>query len=127
MRRAILATAAIGALLLAAPPGATQDTTLRVIDGDSIVVRGNTIRIMGLDAPELHGACPAEIALAQRARARLQMLLAGPYTIERHGRDRYGRTLARVLDARGRDVAAVLISEGLARAYDGRGPRGGWC
>jgi micrococcal nuclease len=126
MRRAILAAAAIGALLAAAPP-ATSQSTLRVIDGDTIAVRGTTIRIMGLDAPELHGACRAEIALAQRARARLQALLSGPYSIERHGRDRYGRALARVRDAQGRDVAAVLVSEGLARAYDGRGPRGGWC
>jgi micrococcal nuclease len=126
MRRAILAAAAIGALLAAAPP-ATSQSTLRVIDGDTIAVRGTTIRIMGLDAPELHGACPAEVALAHRARARLQALLAGPYSIERHGRDRYGRALARVRDGQGRDVAAVLVSEGLARAYDGRGPRGGWC
>lgn len=125
MRRAILAAAAIGALLAAAPPGRTD--TLRVIDGDTIVVRGQTIRVMGLDAPEIHGACPAEIALAQRARARLQALLSGAYTIERHGRDRYGRDLARVRDAQGRDVASVLVAEGLARAYTGRGPRGGWC
>ncbi len=126
MRRAILAAAAIGALLAAAPP-ATSQAPVRVIDGDTIAVRGVTIRIMGLDAPELHGACPAEVLLAQRARARLQALLAGPYSIERHGRDRYGRALARVRDAQGRDVAAVMVSEGLAHAYSGRGPRGGWC
>lgn len=126
MRRAILAAAAIGALLAAAPP-ATSQAPVRVIDGDTIAVRGVTIRIMGLDAPELRGACPAEILLAQRARARLQQLLAGPYSIERHGRDRYGRALARVRDAQGRDVAAVMVSEGLAHAYSGRGPRGGWC
>jgi endonuclease YncB( thermonuclease family) len=41
------------------------------------------------------------------------------------GQDRYGRTLAVVL-ADGRDVAEVLIGEGLAREYHG-GRREGWC
>ncbi|MFN7305709.1 MAG: thermonuclease family protein, partial [Acetobacteraceae bacterium] len=42
---------------------------VRVIDGDTIVHRGQTIRIMGLDAPEVHHRCPEERALAERARA----------------------------------------------------------
>jgi micrococcal nuclease len=126
MRRAILAIAAVGALLALAPPARSQ-AGLRVIDGDTIAVRGTTIRIMGLDAPEIRGACPAESRLAQRARARLVQLLADGVAIERHGRDRYGRALAVVRDALGRDVAGVLIAEGLAHPYFGRGPRGGWC
>jgi hypothetical protein len=32
-----------------------------------------------------------------------------------------------VRDRAGRDVAAVLIRERLARAYHGRGRRAGWC
>lgn len=108
----------------ASPAGAQ---TLRVIDGDTIAVSGTTIRIMGLDAPEMHGRCAAEIRLARRAKDRLGELLAGGADIARHGRDRYGRTLAVVRDARGRDVAHVLISEGLARPYNGRGRRQGWC
>jgi endonuclease YncB( thermonuclease family) len=34
--------------------------------------------------------------------------------------------LAVVRDARGRDVAGILIGEGLARPYHG-GRRSGWC
>lgn len=116
---------ALAALLLA-PPAAAQPS-LRVIDGDTIAVRGAPVRIIGLDAPELHGRCPRETALARRARDRLAQLLSGGATITRRGRDRYGRGLAVVQDAQGRDVAQVLISEGLARAYDGRGRREGWC
>ena len=43
------------------------------------------------------------------------------------GRDRYGRTLARVVDRRGRDVGQALLSEGFAVPYHGRGPRHRWC
>jgi micrococcal nuclease len=117
-----LAVALLVALLR---PAAAQN--LRVIDGDTIAYRGETIRIRGLDAPEIHGRCEAEIRLAERARDRLAELLAGGLRVYPQGRDRYRRVLAVVRDARGRDVARILITEGLARPYDGRGQRGGWC
>jgi endonuclease YncB( thermonuclease family) len=91
------------------------------------VHQGQTIRIMGLDAPEVHHRCEAERALAERARARLAQLLADGFTVREHGRDRYNRVLAEVFDARGLNVASVLIAEGLARRYNGRGPRELWC
>jgi micrococcal nuclease len=114
------------ALLLALAVPAAADTW-RVIDGDTIIYQGQTIRIIGLDAPEIHPRCPAEALLAAQARARLAQLLADGFTVQRHGHDRYGRVLAVVRTARGLDVANVLISEGLARRYDGRGPREPWC
>jgi micrococcal nuclease len=114
------------ALLLALMVPAAAEA-VRVIDGDTIVHQGQTIRIMGLDAPEVHHRCPAEKELAERARARLAELLADGFTVERHGHDRYGRVLAVVFDARGMNVAHVLIQEGLARRYNGRGPRELWC
>lgn len=113
------------ALALAVP--AQAQAPIRVIDGDTIAVRGSTIRIIGLDAPELHGRCPAETRLARAARDRLAVLLRDGASVWRRGRDRYGRTLAVVRDTAGRDVAGLLVAEGLARAYDGRGPRRGWC
>jgi micrococcal nuclease len=116
----------VAALVLAlAAPAAAEGP--RVIDGDTIVHRGQTIRIMGLDAPEVHHRCEAERALAERARARLAQLLADGFTVREHGRDRYNRVLAEVFDARGLNVASVLIAEGLARRYNGRGPRELWC
>ncbi|WP_408904197.1 thermonuclease family protein [Neoroseomonas terrae] len=53
-------------------------------------------------------------------------LVAVGITLQPRGRDRYGRLPARVRDQRGRKVATVLIREGLAEAYDGRGPRPRW-
>ena len=38
-----------------------------------------------------------------------------------------GRVIARVRSAAGLDLGAALLAKGLARAYDGRGPRPRWC
>lgn len=112
------------AALLVTAAAATAD--LRVIDGDTFAIGGETIRIVGLDAPELHGAhCRAEGMLAETARRMLVELLVAP-RIDRVGRDRYGRTLARVTIGDGRDVAAIMIAASLAVAYDG-GRRIDWC
>jgi micrococcal nuclease len=105
-----------------APAGQVQ-----VIDGDTIRLGAETIRLPGLDAPELHGRCAAEITLAIRASERLRALVARGVEIDRHGQDRYRRTLATVRTSQGRDVAMILIQEGLARPYNGRGQRQGWC
>ncbi|WP_372623063.1 thermonuclease family protein [Falsiroseomonas sp.] len=115
----------LAALLFASPALAQQRA--QVIDGDTIRVSGEVVRLMGLDAPEMRGRCPRENRLARAAAARLQQLVAGGVRLERHGRDRYRRTLAVVRDRTGRDVAVVLIREQLARTYDGRGRRTGWC
>ena len=101
---------------------------IRVVDGDTIAVDGEMVRIIGLDAPETHRPqCEAERRLGEAATARLRALVAEGVTMQSHGRDRWHRTLAVVTDRRGRDVADVLIREGLARNYNGRGRREGWC
>jgi len=46
-------------------------------------------------------------------------LIAGGVTLRPHGRDRYWRLLVVVTDSRGRDVAVVMIREGLARLCGG--------
>lgn len=118
----------IGAALAAG--AATYQPGYRVIDGDTVDHAWWRWRIAGLDAPELHAPkCPAERAAAKRAARRLRALLAaGGVTIEpRGGRDKYRRRIARLRLADGRDVATVLIAEGLGHPYDGHGQRGGWC
>lgn len=118
---------ALAAALVIAAGAAQAQRGVEVMDGDTIRVGGQVVRIVGLDAPELRGACPREQLLAERARDRLAQLLAGGVTVQPRGVDRYRRVLAVVRDRAGRDVAEVLIAEGLARAYDGRGARPGWC
>lgn len=123
--RILITAVFLSLLLLAAPAQARQ--ACRAIDGDSLVCGSERIRIMGLDAPELRGQCRAEIRLARNAHTRMQQLVARGVTLERRGRDRYRRTLAVVRLRGGQDVAHIMVRERLARAYDGRGRRQGWC
>lgn len=114
---------AVALLFLAAPAFAAEIT---VTDGDTIRLGAERIRILGLDAPELHARCPTELAEARQARDYLRRLLDGSeVTIERWKLDRYGRTLARVT-VQGRDVADIMIQQGLARPYHGE-RRLSWC
>lgn len=115
------------ALGLALAPAAAQAPTITVVDGDTVRVGSEKIRLMGLDAPEMRCRCAYECRLARAATDRLRQLISRGYvTIDRRGRDKYGRTLA-VIRVGGEPVAEVLIREGLARRYDGRAKRGEWC
>lgn len=106
--------------------------TLVTLDGDTFVLDGETIRIANIDAPEtIQAKCDAEFRLGHVAAARLDELLrTGPVTLSRgdpvDGRmtDRHGRTLATV-SIDGKDVGKILISEELARPWQGQ--RRPWC
>lgn len=110
---------------------------IRVIDGDTFEMAGETIRIANIDAPERspRSRCQAEAALAEVATKELDALLgaswAGPNastilpTVHRDGQDRYGRTLARVVTVGGEDVGEALIARNAAVRWTGR--RAEWC
>lgn len=97
-----------------------------VVDGDTIWLKGEKIRLAGIDTPELDGArCRQEREMAEAATERLVALLAGgPVVIQPQGKDRYGRTLA-VISVGGDDVGGILVAEGLARPWAGK--RQPWC
>ena len=79
------------------------------IDGDTLRMGSERIRLRGIDTPELNE--PG----GQAARQRLEQLLKeGPIRIVPHGQDVYGRTVADVF-AGGRNVASVLAEEGYAK------------
>lgn len=102
---------------------------IHVIDGDTIAIGEARYRLMGFDTPETRFAkCDAERDLGNQATRRLEVLINSETDVILHVEpelDRYDRHLAR-LEVGGQDVGPVLISEGLARPYDG-GQRGGWC
>ena len=145
---ATLAAAVCGAMAPAATPslsGPIPARVIEVVDGDTLVVEARIwidhvvttrVRLSGVDAPELNGACPAERVAARAARDYLGARLAdgapdGPLGAEvvlhevRWGKYA-GRVLARVTTAAGTDLAAALLSAGHARPYAG-GRRAGWC
>ena len=115
-------------LLLAAALAICPAQGVRVTcvhDGDSFIIERERIRIADIDTPELNGQCPAERALALRARDRMRDLLnAEDFEIRRTGQDRYGRTLAIIINSRG-SIGNQLVREGLARTWNGR--REPWC
>jgi endonuclease YncB( thermonuclease family) len=92
-----------------------------IIDGDTFALGQERIRILNIDTPETRSShCENELVQGLRAKERLAALLRpGRIDVARDGRDRYGRTLARV-STQGRDVGEVLVREGLAlRWQDG--------
>lgn len=101
---------------------------VHVIDGDTFRYGGETIRIAGIDAPEVRPAnCLREAQLGAKASARLDELLhAGPFEMVPVARDedKYRRKLRRVTRD-GRPLGEVLIAEGLARPLEGA--RRSWC
>lgn len=97
------------------------------LDGDTIHCGEERVRLAGIDAPERRARCEAERRLAAAATERLGSLMAEGVRLSTTGQDRYGRALAVVRDPKGEDLGEVLVREGLARPYHGRGPREGWC
>lgn len=97
------------------------------IDNDiTVTVR---VRIINVDTPELNGACKMEIDKANDAKEFMVDLLPTGTVIELENikDDKYlGRIDANVILSDGRDVGELLISEKLARPYNG-GRRRGWC
>ena len=107
------------ALLLNAPLQAwSSRDTARVIDGDTIVLEGRKIRLLGVDTPEMARTRQGlkEECYALEAKLFLQSRLAGK-KIKVKGdakapkRDRYGRELA-WLYVEGRLINRDIIAEG---------------
>lgn len=105
-----------------------------VIDGDTFKIGQRKVRVVGIDAPEVHARCPAEAAAAERATQALQTWLnRGPFRMTARldePTDRYGRDLRMLKRAapNGREdhLADYMRDGGWARRYMGEG-RGGWC
>lgn len=83
------------------------------VDGDTIRADGMRIRLWGIDAPEM-----SEV-LGPRSKAVLQSVLDSsmPVTCYEMGRDRYGRIVARCLDAQGYDIGCTMIAARAAEEW----------
>jgi micrococcal nuclease len=103
----------LGLVLLGTPSFASEfiGTVISVLDGDTIQVLNNQhperIRLSGIDCPEKGQACGnnAKHAAAEPA-------FGKEVTLQTHGHDKYGRTLADVLLPEGTNVNHTLVKEG---------------
>jgi endonuclease YncB( thermonuclease family) len=125
-------TALLSALvLLTSQPGAAHAAenvlagVARVVDGDTLYVQGEKIRLFGVDAPEKAQLCTdakgGNYECGQVSLKELNSKLEGhPVVCSVRNKDMYGRNVAscEVQLAGGReDVGAWLVSNGYAVAY----------
>jgi micrococcal nuclease len=116
--------------------GPVSAEILRVIDGDTLLVEAQPwpqqkmevyVRIRGIDAPELRSKCEASRLAGLDAQHALEALAAQSHRIKltRISGDKYfGRIVADVILADGKNVADDLLVAGLVQVYDGgRKPR----
>lgn len=99
-----------------------------VVDGDTIWLEGEKIRIADINTPEVSKPdCSAERALGERATSRLTSLLNdGGFSLNSVDRDKdtYGRKL-RIITRAGESLGSILVAEGLAEEWTGS--RRSWC
>ena len=91
-----------------------------MIDGDTIEIHGQRVRLFGIDAPESRQTCEADRQI-YRCGQKAALALAdriGQQTVACQQRDidRYGRIVA-ICSASGEDLNAWLVSQGWALAY----------
>lgn len=112
------------AALLAPVIGQAADLIGRatVIDGDTIEIHGQRVRLEGIDAPESSQTCRdreagVDVRCGQRASLWLADLIgASPVSCMDAGRDRYGRMLAHC-SVGGRDIGSAMVEAGWAMAF----------
>jgi endonuclease YncB( thermonuclease family) len=116
----------------------TVSKLISVYDGDTIRVdiancdqpmlcKNISIRIFGIDTPEIRGKCQAEKHLAKIARNKMRKILKSAKVIElkNTSRGKYFRIVAKVF-ADGVEVSDLLINQKLAFRYFG-GKKQSWC
>ena len=102
-----------------APAGLASVTVQRVVDGDTLRLSdGRSVRMIGLNTPELGRQGRSDEPFAVAARKRLQALVdaSGGRVGLRPGKqakDHYGRTLAHIYSASGANLEAQMLADGL--------------
>lgn len=110
---------ASAALLASGPRPASAE--LRILDGDTLAIDGQRIRLFGIDAPEDGQRCtgangrPYDCADAATRELR-RLAAAGRIRCDARGQDRYHRQIA-ICYMNGTDVGQQMVRRGWALAY----------
>ena len=103
---------------------AEQFRVIRVVDGDTIKLRGAsgemTIRLVGIDAPEVSNKKrePGQPFSQQATKYLAGMVLNKTVDIKEYGHDRYGRILG-VVSLGGKNINLEMVDAGFAEVYRG--------
>ena len=110
----------LASLLLSSIVSADISGTALVVDGDTITISGNKIRLHGIDTPEQNQTCRRAGITWRCGYEATETLRNWTYTKEVRcvgdTKDRYGRLIANCF-VDGYNVNARLVYEGLALAY----------
>jgi competence ComEA-like helix-hairpin-helix protein len=107
-----------------------------VYDGDTLrnvsidigfrIHYSNSIRIEGIDCPEISGSSPDEASLALEAKWFVEGFLRDcPVFLHSVSIDKYGRVLGKIYNNQGESLSEALLNLGLAVSYNG-GSRIDW-
>jgi len=105
-------------------------TVVSIYDGDTFKINlpcdtdvfcdNISVRVLGVDTPEIKGKTEREKALAKQAKAFTKEFLSHtPVSLTDCGRDKYFRLLCNVTNGQGKDLGKELINAGLGYSYDG--------
>ena len=118
LMRAIVASAII---LASAVASAGISGAARVIDGDTIEIHGQRIRLHGIDAPERSQTCffegrryPCGIDATEALR---ELVRGKEVTCDAMGRDSYGRTIAICVISGAIELGRTMVRQGWELAY----------
>lgn len=119
----IFAALTVGVKRLNRPEDYAGSGAVSVHDGDTLTLRGEKIRLLDIDAPELRQTCRIDrkpYPCGERSRDALIALIGGrPVTCAAAKRDRYRRLLG-ACRAGGVDLNLAQIETGWAVAYGGK-------
>ena len=109
-------------------PKIEKGLCIDVYDGDTITVAAKldntlfkfSVRVLGVDTPEMKGKSEAEKKAAHRARDFVKSLVLNKVVFLRnHVREKYGRVCASVILEDGRDLSEILIQQKHGVPYGG--------
>ncbi|MFJ5237250.1 thermonuclease family protein [Pseudomonas neuropathica] len=101
------------------PSELTTVTVQRVVDGDTVrLTDGRSVRMIGLNTPELGKQGRSDEPFAVAARKHLEALVADSggrvgLRLGKQAKDHYGRTLAHIYSTNGANLEAQMLADGL--------------
>ena len=86
------------------------------LDGDTLKIGDQRVRLWGIDAPEIHQECNGWLAGIEASRKLRELVNGRNVVCENRGYDRYGRMIG-LCRADGVDIQAAMVRAGMAWAF----------